>query len=411
MAKKELKKIKSELESYIKEDSSIKKKTIEIGIPRKFEENQNAKFFILFVSIFVSLIGLIFAFQNISNYEAKAEEAREISRPAEMELIEITASDCEECFDINTAITDLENQNVEFTSKESFDYKSAEAQELITKYNITKLPTYIVTGELDKNENLEVYLSKNTEQQDDGAVFTNLVPAYFDVEQDRIRGRVTATYIVDSSCKQCQDLTQMINYYKQSGVQVIKENTVEWNSEEGKKLIAKYNIERVPTFILNAEAEVYPNIADVWSNAGSVVDNNYIANVINPPYRDLKSNKVEGLVSVILLEDKSCTECYDSQINKNIIVNNFRVGIVNETILDVNSEQGKNFINKYNIQNVPAILISPEAKVYTNLEAAWKNVGTIENDGWFVFREPSKLGQGIIYKNISTGEIVGKPTE
>jgi len=58
---------------------------------------------------------------------------------------------------------------------------------------------------------------------------------------------------------------------------------------------------------------------------------------------------------------------------------------------------------KYNITKVPALLVSPDAKYYQNLNTAWAEVGTIAPDGWYIFRSTEVMG---IYKNLLTGQIV-----
>jgi len=58
-------------------------------------------------------------------------------------------------------------------------------------------------------------------------------------------------------------------------------------------------------------------------------------------------------------------------------------------------------ITKYKIISVPTVLMSPEADQYTNLKGVWKNVGTIESDGWYVFREMQQL-RGVVYKDLTS---------
>jgi len=61
-------------------------------------------------------------------------------------------------------------------------------------------------------------------------------------------------------------------------------------------------------------------------------------------------------------------------------------------------------VSKYNIQKVPVILLSPEAKEYDSFINAWKPVGSVESDGWFVMRKPEALGT---VKDIVNNKIIG----
>jgi len=82
-----------------------------------------------------------------------------------------------------------------------------------------------------------------------------------------------------------------------------------------------------------------------------------------------------------------------------------RFGIVinNEKTYDINSPEGKQFIQKYNIKKVPIIILSPDANYYLSLKQAWRSVGSTESDGWFVMRNPEAIGT---YWDIELNKIV-----
>jgi len=121
-----------------------------------------------------------------------------------------------------------------------------------------------------------------------------------------------------------------------------------------------------------------------------------------PPYRDLSTNKITGLVNLILLKDSSCLDCYDVNINKQVL-KRFGMAVVDEKEHDVNSAEGKQLVSKYNIDKAPIIILSPEAGDYDTFVSAWKQVGTKEKDSWFVMRKPEVIGSS---KNLITGEII-----
>ena len=79
-------------------------------------------------------------------------------------------------------------------------------------------------------------------------------------------------------------------------------------------------------------------------------------------------------------------------MNKQIL-NGFGISINNEKTYDINSNEGKSLISKYNIKKVPIIILSPEAKNYDAFVNAWKQVGSAEDDGWYVMRKPEVIGE------------------
>jgi len=122
-------------------------------------------------------------------------------------------------------------------------------------------------------------------------------------------------------------------------------------------------------------------------------------------YIDLATGEAMGLVDVTYLIDSSCSDCYDVAKQKQIIENNFGVTIKSEQTVDARSTSGRALIDKYSIAQAPTVIISSEVSAYEALTQAWRQVGSIEDDGTYVFRQNAALG-GVIYKNLDTGEII-----
>jgi hypothetical protein len=83
----------------------------------------------------------------------------------------------------------------------------------------------------------------------------------------------------------------------------------------------------------------------------------------------------------------------------------FGLYITNKSTYNITSVQGKAFVQKYNITAVPTVLLSPGAADYVNLASDWTQMGTVEKDGWFVFRTVGKI-TGSNYTNLTTGKVV-----
>lgn len=366
---------------------------------------------VLYVFVGLAIVLSVVNFSLIGSRTAKVNEVVALTEqenaPPKLELVKIAASSCRDCFEIDPVIENLKKANVNVTSERTLDFSSAEAKELVEKYDIEKLPTVIVLGEVNKssavslwNENWDVEMKDGTQVS---SVYAAISPPYLDADGN-IKGMVSLTHIVDASCPRCTNLTQLITFLKQNSVVFESEKTVDYNSSEAKGLVSKFGIQRIPAVVVSKDILDYPAILEVWGQLNTVEKEGFYAlHTVAPPYKNLTTNTVEGLVSVIYLNDTSCATCYNMQVNKIILERNFGLILVNETAIDVSSNSGKALVNKYNITKVPVILVSPEASAYTGFVSVWPQVGDVASDKWYVMRNPRVLGT---YKDLSTGQII-----
>jgi len=358
--------------------------------------------------VMLALIGAI-SLMNIYIIQGRAEkvnEAKEIAkeflRPAKLEVTKILLSDCEECFDIETALESIKKQNVNVTEERTIYLNENYAKEIIDKYNIEKIPTLIISGETNKTEQLKSFFGNIGDFPDEkNVVFTSLKPPYYDVTLSRVVGKVSVINVVDSLCEECIPLSQVADALKQSGVAITEEKTYEYFSSEGIGLINRFDISRIPAILISNEVNYY-DVKEQIQQLAEEKNGFYALHATSAPYRDLKQGKVIGLVKIILLDDSSCGECYDVSINKQILPR-FGVFVNEEEAYDVSSNEVRELIAKYNIEKVPALLLSPEVSEYPAFVQVWQSVGTIEGDGWYVMRKPESLGT---YKDLASGEIV-----
>ena len=80
--------------------------------------------------------------------------------------------------------------------------------------------------------------------------------------------------------------------------------------------------------------------------------------------------------------------------------------VANEETFDIKDIKGRQVRVKYDIKNVPTVIITGDLDAYETLKAAWDQVGTIEDDGAYVFRELDVLQ--VPYKDLTSGEIVNQ---
>ena len=371
---------------------------------------------ILFIGLLAAVTGALVSTKTLESINKNIAKAEEEARPAEVAIVKIITPDCRDCFNVDLAVSDFKKQNIKVMEEKTLVYGSPEAEASIRQLSIKRIPTYIVSGEINKN-NIESFV-KNTGElrtssegaSDSGTfVFTKVTPVFIDTESKQEMGKVTATILSDPSCAQCLDPKLTIESFKKSGIKIVEEKEIVWNSSAGRKIIDQFKITKLPTFILSSEIDLYDNVKSNWANIGTIEqDKTYVARNLFLPYRDLEKGRILGLVDLVYLIDSSCGDCYKVDVTqKPILEQGYGVRFRSEKTVDVLSEEGQGLTNRYKITKLPTILLSPDVDQYTNLQKIWKGVGTVEQDGWYVFREMQQLG-GAVYKDLTTGQTVGK---
>jgi len=336
----------------------------------------------------VLIINIILLTSITQEFNKRIKEAKESARPADISLTIINA-DCKDCHDINELVDMIKKANVNI--KEENILVKEKASDLITKYGIQKLPSVIITGEIDKVK------ITGFEQKDDALIFNEQLPPYFDLKTNNIVGLVELTLITDPSCTECTDLTQTIPSLKQVLI-ITKETTL--TKTQASSLITKYKIEKLPSLILSKDASLYTEIASSWNAYGTIEeDGSLIFRNVLPPYKDLETNKVRGVVKLTSITDNTCAECYNVSTHE-LILDRYGVYIKNKETIDIT--QAKSLIDKYKIEKVPTIILTGDIEIYTSLTQVWQQVGTIETDGAYVFRSVEQMGK---YRDLKTGKV------
>jgi len=355
---------------------------------------------ILFLSIFLIallLINLILTASINIKLKESIKEAQEKTRPARIELTIIGKETCKEC-NISRVVEEIRNIGLNITSEKSLNFNDKKSMELIKNFNITKLPAIIISGEIEKS-------NLNFEKRNNALVYEPIAP-FFNIQDGKINGLVELTIIKDSSCSSCFDIERLAEQIK--NLIVIKnEKRLDLSENEAKEIIERYDIKNIPSLVLSKDAILYPVISQSWAQIGTIEsDGSLVLREIQPPYLDLKENKIRGLVNLIMLNDTRCNECYDVTLHKQIL-KNLGLTIVNETVYDINSNEGKLIIEKYNITKVPTIVLTGDVSVYTSFNQIWKQVGSIESDFSYVFRNMEAI-KGAVYMDLENNTIIGK---
>ncbi|MEK7620623.1 MAG: hypothetical protein AAB413_05295 [Patescibacteria group bacterium] len=217
---------------------------------------------------------------------------------------------------------------------------------------------------------------------------------------------IELTLITPTACDACVDGRILIDTIQKQNVRVRSSETFTADSAEGSTLIEAYGITRAPAVLVRGEFEK-ENVRDVFAsmNGEKNDDGTLILQITQPVYMDLTTGKVVGLVAATYLTDSRCSDCYDPAQHKTILENNFGVRFQNERTVDAASFEGRALLSQYAITQVPTVLLSLEAAAYDRLTDAWQEVGSVEEDGMYIFRQNSALGP-IVYKNLETGETI-----
>ncbi len=359
-------------------------------------------FLILVVIFFIT--NVVLNQKRIVNINEAEIELKEKMKPAELEITKISTSNCEFCTDTTKIIEQLKSMNVNVTKEIVLDASSKEAKELIKKFSIQKLPSFIISGELNKSNQINTFFTDNGEIIDEKFVYRNIRAPYFDTKLNKPVGIVSAFSITDSSCELCVDLSQIMTALnKLKGVYVEQVTKLDVKDSKAIDIIKNNNLKKVPALLISSEIEYYEDLSEEFAKSDIPKKNGYyIVESPVPPYKDLSTNNIVGLVDVIYIKDKTCAECYDVAINEQILQ---RLGLAldNQKTIDVNSNEGRELIEKYKISKVPIIIISPDAESYPSISLIWKSVGSIESDGWLVMRNAELLGS---YKDLETGQTI-----
>ncbi|MEK6845256.1 MAG: hypothetical protein AABY26_00740, partial [Nanoarchaeota archaeon] len=354
--------------------------------------------------IIIMLLSLFNVWQLYSLNQNFAEKgpAAAVKVP-QISLALITVESCPECSNLQEFIGEIEKSGVNITEKVTLDYSVESTKLLVQKYKIERLPALIIKGEVNESQKLSSLLEPLAVLKEGGYVIPALQPPYLELPSGNVKGKVTLTYLTKEDCLTCSNLTMLITLLKEQ-LQVAKFEEVSIGSEQGKFLVNNYNITKVPTLIFSKDAFLYPVISSVWNNVGSMeADGTLVMRNVNPPYFDLEKGKVSGLVIITVIKDSGCTECYNATQNK-LILEQF--GLVFDKVkeLDYTLAEAQGLIAKHKITKIPTIILTGDTDIYPSLAQVWKDVGSVESDGSYVFRKVEVFGQP--YRDLEQGKII-----
>lgn len=340
------------------------------------------------------------SFENLFNQ--KLSEAKKAAIPAKIQLVTINNADCEDCFDIAPVVASLKKANVDITEEKAYEFDSMIAKKLIKKHALEKIPTLLVSGEIDK---LNI---RDLEKKDNLLIFTKLAPPYTDTQTGEVLGKVSTILLEDSSCKQCNDLSRISTTLKQSGIVIEEQKILESSDQKAQELIEKLGIEKLPAFLISNDINVHSFVEKI-KQSGIAEKKGYYVVESPAPYIEVQTGKVRGLVDLTMITSTICPDCYDVKLHQQVF-SRMGLAIENEETVDINSAEGIKLRMKYKLEKVPTIILAGDISVYEWFNQIWQRVGTVEDDGTYIFRNVELLGRGIVYQDLKSGETVDAGT-
>ncbi|HLD58448.1 MAG TPA: hypothetical protein VI977_02290 [archaeon] len=223
------------------------------------------------------------------------------------------------------------------------------------------------------------------------------------------KAKISLVTIKDSSRSDYIQLDGLVQQVKALDVSVVSEKSLEFSSAEAQQLIEKYGIEKIPAVLISGETKKVSALTGNWSSLGSVEsDDTLVLRNVPPIFLELSSGKTRGLVNAIYLNVPDKNGVFPAVLFKQILGNTFGMAPAEEKTVDSNSSEGKQLIADFNLNKIPAVILSGDLNAYANFEEIWKQAGSKETDGNYVFRNLEIL-QGLKYFDLNSSQIVEAP--
>lgn len=214
----------------------------------------------------------------------------------------IIDSSCSECIDLSLAVKNINKSGVSIKNEDILNLSDEKSKVLIEKYNISVAPTLIFSNSILAYNDLQSALIQiGTIEQDGSFVLRSINPPYRNLSTNQIIGRTEMINIIDSACSNCYNVSinkQIVqNGY---GIFISNEITYDIKSSKGIELLNKYNISKVPTFLLSPQAESYANLMGIWNSVGTFEKDGWlvfrnIEAIKDAVYKDLSTNQTIGV--------------------------------------------------------------------------------------------------------------------
>lgn len=224
-------------------------------------------------------------------------------------------------------------------------------------------------------------------------------PVNGDVNAPELR----VTVVTSKNCEgTCFDINLFLDALRQNNIKEVGLETIYIEDTQGQDLASRYAITKVPTVLISGELDKDPQLAQAWAALGEIIDDVFVFRQLIPPYIEVATGDVRGEFSLVYLTDQSCEECYDVKLHDTALIN---LGLApkNSSVFDISSDEGQALVDQYDITKVPTIVMTGDLSEYQGLQQVWSIVGTVSDDGTYVFTGLEEMGT---YKDLDSGEVV-----
>ncbi len=188
---------------------------------------------------------------------------------ADVTVTFIDKADCEECVSLLPFETYFRENGLSDDQMKLVEADSLHGRWLRHKYELTKVPTLLISGPVNDFEFMRGIIDSLGEFRKDAFVVTRVQPPYFDLAKKEIRGKFEVIYLDDESCSECYDVFLHEQVFERLGMKTDQVRKVDISEAEGQELIEKYFITEVPTILLRGEVNLYDGFVQTWRDAGS----------------------------------------------------------------------------------------------------------------------------------------------
>ncbi len=242
------------------------------------------------------------------------------------------------------------------------------------------------------------------------AMDADVQKAKLQAAEDQRPANISIIKLLASDCTACYDVSKLADAAAQDKkVNITNVKTVKTASLEGTALIQQYNLQRAPAIIVQGDVEKLLKILPQLQSYGQVQDDDFVGRALPAPFKEIQSGKIRGEMDVTYITEKQCKECYDPTINRQILA---RFGMVpkSEKTVDRLDAEGERLVKHYAITTTPTVLLTGDLKAYTDFDAVWKQVGTIEPDGTYIFRT-GQAQMGTYYDLVAKKVVAAKKND
>lgn len=395
----------------------MKKKIFKEKIVFSFKKSHLMLFFGVVLPLTLVLLAVLFFSNNeIRNAPLVQPDLNAVSElqdenTSKKPFIRVTVINpdfCPECINLNTFVSNLEKLGLE-TKKFFYSQTDENAKKLLEKYKIERIPTVLVSGDIDSAGSLTtIWQQIGTREKDNTLVLRNVPPVFYDLKQKRKRGILSIVMISDKNCLECSKPASKNEFaLLNPPLYVAEEKTLNYPDKNALDLIKRYDINTIPTTIVFGELEAYPNFSQLKRVFSVVNKNVFVLKIPNPLYLDLRSGKITGKVNVTYIYDSNCGECTKPEFFENIFKKNFGLKIGEQRFLDANSKTAKNFIERLGITFLPNVVLTGDYNAYDFLLNVWQSVGSESNKRELFLTNTNVFGTQP-YLDLNTGKIVGQ---